>query len=130
VRICKGDKFRLDLFEMQYSNYKCSEIEQINSNFTLCSRDYGPNFPMIAKNKKLIDFLVEYARDNIARLTVYIKEPLYTQIKRDEQMSILSFIGNVGGLLGLCLGLSMISIFEMFYFCLTLLINKLQRIYG
>ena len=130
VRICKGDKFRSALLELHYSNFKCSDIEQINYNSTFCSEEFVPNYVMIARNPKLLDFLLQYAQENIGRLTIYIKEPFYSQIKRDEQTSIISFIGNVGGLLGLCLGLSMISIFEIIYFCLKLLITKLQWING
>ena len=106
VRICQGgDKFRSALLEQHYSNFKCSDIEHIN--FTLCSVvDFSPDYSMITRNQKLVDFLLQYAQENIVRLTVYIKDPFYTKMKRDEQMTIISFIGNFGGLLGLCLGLS------------------------
>jgi hypothetical protein len=46
------------------------------------------------------------------------------KVKRDEQMTILSFIGNAGGLLGLCMGLSMISIVEIIFYCAVALVRR------
>ena len=85
-----------------------------------------PNIYEIGKYQKLKEFIFQYAQENIARLNVYIKDPFYTKIKRDEQMTVISFIGNIGGLLGLCLGLSMISIFEIVYFAFGFVIAKFQ----
>jgi len=44
---------------------------------------------------------------------------------KDENIPVISFIGNAGGLLGLCLGMSFVSIFELFYhFILSLDLNN------
>ena len=61
------------------------------------------------------DFILEYSEQNIAVVKIYIKDPYYTNIKRDVAMTFTSFIGTAGGLVGLCVGLSFISIFELFY---------------
>ena len=37
---------------------------------------------------------------------------------RDEKVTITSFVANVGGLLGLCMGFSLVSVVEMVYFCI------------
>ena len=51
----------------------------------------------------------------LAILRIFIKDPYYTSITKDEKIPFLTFIGNTGGLLGLSIGLSAVSIFEMFY---------------
>ena len=37
---------------------------------------------------------------------------------RDEKVTVTSFVANVGGLLGLCMGFSLVSVVEMIYFCI------------
>ena len=61
------------------------------------------------------NFIQEYSEQNIAVVKIYIKDPYYTNIKREVAMTFTSFIGTAGGLVGLCVGLSFISIFELFY---------------
>jgi amiloride-sensitive sodium channel len=80
-----------------------------------------PNHAMVLKNNKLANFLLEYSKENLAILRVLFKDPYYMLIKRDEQMSMLSFLGNTGGLLGLCMGMSLVSIFEIVYHLLCFL---------
>ncbi len=80
-----------------------------------------PNHSMVLENNKLANFLLEYSRENLAMIRVLFKDPYYMLIKRDEQMSMLSFLGNTGGLLGLCMGMSLVSIFEIVYHLLRFL---------
>ena len=46
------------------------------------------------------------------------KDSFATKIVRDEKVTITSFVANVGGLLGLCMGFSLVSVVEMVYFCI------------
>jgi hypothetical protein len=92
----------------------------------MCDNNFTPNATVIAKNTDFEDFIFEYSKNNIAMLNIFIKDPFYSKIKREEQMTIVSFIGNAGGLMGLCLGLSMISIFEMFYYSVQFLLKALK----
>ena len=43
-------------------------------------------------------------RKNLLWLNVYVKDSFATRIVRDERMTVTSFVANVGGLLGLCMG--------------------------
>ena len=52
------------------------------------------------------------------------KDSFATKIVRDEKVPITSFIANVGGLLGLCMGFSLVSVVEMVYFCIK------EKIFG
>ncbi len=81
----------------------------------ICGHTFRPNATLLKKNQDIVDFIFEYSKTNIALLNIFIKDPFYSKTKRDEQMTIISFIGNAGGLMSLCLGMSMISIFEMLY---------------
>ena len=39
-----------------------------------------------------------------------------TRIWRDQKISIISFVAHTGGLLGLCMGFSLVSLFEIVYY--------------
>ncbi len=96
-----------------------------------------------AISPELDAMLLEYARRNLLWLNVYVKvmtdlkfKPMYivdsdcctplrllffqdsfsTHIVRDEKMTRTSFVANVGGLLGLCMGFSLVSVAEILYY--------------
>jgi hypothetical protein len=128
ARIC-NDKNREKIFESAYfqSNITCSDILLANNTEKLCTSQMLPNHTMVKGNTKVANFLLEYSKENLAMLTVLFKDPYYTLIKRDEQMSIISFLGNTGGLLGLCMGMSLVSIFEIVYHLLCFFNNLFQK---
>ena len=51
----------------------------------------------------------DYGRKNLAFMHVMVQSPYVTVFKRDVAMSALTYIANTGGLLGLCLGFSIVS---------------------
>ena len=87
-----------------------------------------PNTTVIQQHLKIVNFLFKYAKNNLAVLNVFINDPFYTLIKRDEQISLISFIGNAGGLVGLCMGLSVVSIFEILYHIFNFILQKILYI--
>ncbi len=62
---------------------------------------------------KLEEEIFRYAKQNLAVVNVYIKDPVVTRILRDQKIPVISFVANTGGLLGLCMGFSLVSIFEV-----------------
>ena len=42
------------------------------------------------------DAVFTYARDNIAVVKVFARDPYYTLIQRDKKMTTISFVGNTG----------------------------------
>ncbi len=46
---------------------------------------------------------------------MYIKDPVVTRILRDQKIPVIAFVANTGGLLGLCMGFSLVSVFEIVY---------------
>ena len=59
--------------------------------------------------------IFDYAKQNLAVVNVYIKDPVVTRILRDQKIPIIAFVANTGGLLGLCMGFSLVSLFEIVY---------------
>ena len=55
-------------------------------------------------------------KENVVGLTVYMKDPHVQKITRDVKITTTTFLSNVGGLLGLCQGFSIISFIEIIYF--------------
>ena len=69
-------------------------------------------------NITLMKEMYQYGRQNLALIHVMIQSPYVTKIKRDVAITLVSYVADTGGLLGLCLGFSFISIIEIiFWFC-------------
>ena len=66
--------------------------------------------------------------ENIVSLKVFLKDPYIQVIKRQEKMSSTTFLSNVGGLLGLCLGFSVLSLVEIIYFIILWLNTRGKQI--
>jgi hypothetical protein len=129
VRIC-NDSIRREVFEKAYgSNATCNNINNVYYNLKLCNGNDFPNYTLVVSPdvKNTSEFLFNYAKTNVAILKIFINYPFYTKMSRDEDMSLLSFIANAGGLLGLCMGLSFVSIFEIFYFSVDALMFKIRK---
>lgn len=54
----------------------------------------------------------------LSRLTIYFKESQFLTFKRSELYGVTDFLANCGGLLGLFMGVSLLSLVEILYFCL------------
>ena len=136
LKIC-NNLIRKKIFEAAYAaNITCAEIQDIYYNVKLCNNPYlndskldYPNYNTVVSPKviKVSKFLLDYAKNNFAILKIFINYPFYTKMTRDQDMTFLSFIANAGGLLGLCMGLSFVSIFEIFYFCFDSFLVKTKK---
>ena len=120
-RICE-DPIKSALFEANYvgnwfsSAVTCSEIinlanQVINKTDITCTYKSG----LIENNTRITKFLYDYAFQNLAYVSIYSKQPYHTKIKMDLQVPLTVFISNLGGLLGICMGLSAITFFECLY---------------
>ena len=73
---------------------------------------------------QLLENLVyNYAKDNLIILHLSIKDPYAQKFQKEEKMPIISYIANIGGLLGLWLGFSIITGVEMLYHVLNSIIS-------
>ena len=49
------------------------------------------------------------------------------RIKRDQKITVIGFVANTGGLLGLCMGFSLVSAFEILYHILISFCKYFER---
>ena len=74
-----------------------------------------------------MDAAILYAKENLAVVRVFLRDPYYMLIVRDVRTNFLTIIGSVGGWFGMCCGLSAISIIEMLYHLLLTLVALWKR---
>ena len=53
---------------------------------------------------------------NVARLHVFLRDKTSLRYKTDVRYDVEDFVSNIGGLLGLGVGICFISVVEIFYF--------------
>ncbi|XP_052863803.1 pickpocket protein 28 [Anopheles cruzii] len=58
----------------------------------------------------------KYAKENLALVYVFVKDTYFRSFTKGELVGFTDFLSNVGGLLGLFLGFSIISLVEVIYF--------------
>ncbi|EDW34295.1 GL21653 [Drosophila persimilis] len=61
------------------------------------------------------DFMKEYAGSQMSRLSIYFKQDQFITSKRSELYGITEFLANCGGIFGLFMGFSILSLVEMIY---------------
>ena len=52
---------------------------------------------------------------------------MLNRIKRDQKITVIGFVANTGGLLGLCMGFSLVSAFEILYHILISFCKYFER---
>ena len=67
-----------------------------------------------------------YEKD-VALVNFYFDSSTVIQYYRERRLTFTSFVSQIGGLLGLCLGFSMVSIVELLYWCSYRLIMNLSN---
>ena len=129
LKICSNPVKKVVFHDAYGLQISCNEIEFVYYSLGFCRDSPYPDNNILRDQtaNKVSQFLYRYAQDNFAVLKIFINYPFYTKIKNDEDMTILSFIANTGGLLGLCLGLSFVSIFEVIYFVFNYSFTKLSK---
>ena len=61
------------------------------------------------------------------RIQLSTRDPFVTKYKRDVTMSWITWIANTGGLMGLCMGMSFVSIAEIVYYFGKLVVTRCCR---
>ena len=75
----------------------------------------------------LVSALFTYARENLALVNIYIKPPVVTRIKKDQRIPVIWFVANCGGILGLCMGFSIVTMFEVLHYICRLIFHACSR---
>ncbi|XP_017148945.1 pickpocket protein 28 [Drosophila miranda] len=101
---------------------KCRQ-QCLPSCFDLSYLASGFSFPLATSKFQLANPLVEsmnksYLRENIAVINVYYRESVYYGNMKNAYVGLTEFLSNIGGVMGLFMGFSVISLAEIFYFLL------------
>ena len=92
------------------------------------------NFETLTSNEDEFDFakfkrlLVAYAKENTALVTSFLSTPFTQIIRVDEDTSVIDAISSVGGLMGLFMGFTMVTLAEIIYYSSSLLITSILGI--
>ena len=62
--------------------------------------------------------ILRYMKENTALLNIYLKEPYCEKVSQNVHITLSTLVANIGGILGLCLGASIITILEIVWYCL------------
>ena len=104
IRSCNGD--RRDSLIEDYPGI-CDNV--LAGGVTTCPIDSKKITTELKKS------IVNYAKENIAKVNIFFKDPFVKRYIREEKITENTFIGTIGGLLGLFLGFSFISGAEIVY---------------
>jgi len=114
ITVCK-DPERRTVLELKYGSNYCAQFTSspCHANNSLIEGRLSE-----AQLLNLKDSVVIYATDNVAKIKIFFKDPFYTQILRERKLTEIQAFGSLGGMLGLLLGFSIISLVEIFYHCM------------
>ena len=113
-----------ELLEDAYGDV-CDDLEKAYKEGKMCKKGSHASDGDVKRYNKTVDFLFKYARDNFAAVNIYMRDPFYTVINKTYAMTTLDLFNSLGGMLGLCLGLSIISAVEFIYHLLLGLIKTI-----
>ena len=98
----------------------CPFYDKYFYNISNLSEEYVPMFFWRRMEKddrwKLQEELLKYSRENLVRIVAYVAEPYVTIYEKDVVITPTTLIANIGGLMGLCMGFSLISLAEIIYY--------------
>ena len=92
------------------------------------------NLEALTPNQDEFDFaefkrlLVAYAKENTALVTSFLSTPFTQIIGVDKNTSVIDAISSMGGLMGLFMGFTMVTLAEIIYYSSSLLITSLVGI--
>ena len=113
----------------------CPTLELVPDASEYCNRNNRWRTEKMANKTiaKLIESEIHnYARENLAIINIFIKESYTKRFRKTEKMSRISYIASSGGLLGLCMGFSFVSLAEIAYhcfLCIVLLFRKKRALF-
>ena len=120
--------------EQRYPNIctKVKVLQDLNPNQFCFNNQWDPSGSGIKNctEKGCYDIeqtVYQYARENLIKIHVSIKDPYVKKFKKDEKMPIISYIANLGGLLGFVLGSSIITGIEVLYHILSGILSIFKK---
>ncbi|XP_029707777.2 pickpocket protein 28 [Aedes albopictus] len=111
------EKIRSSIAQTASNTLSCSCLPgcfEISYSIDRSSADLCVGKFMVREN--LLHVNDSYARDNIALVYIFFSETYFRSFSKGELIGFTEFLSNVGGLLGLFMGFSLISLAEVIYF--------------
>ena len=93
----------------------CNDFDYIIDDNVTCPFDFASRKIKSEQISKLKSWTVNYAKNNIAKVNIFLKDPFVQKYQREEKITEITFVGTIGGILGLFLGFSFISVIEILY---------------
>ncbi|XP_053686080.1 pickpocket protein 28-like [Sabethes cyaneus] len=84
---------------------------QYNTEISQASFEWQRLLPLIPMIQKTVQ------GTQLSHLQVFLKDSQFIPIRRNELFGLTDFLANCGGLLGLFMGVSILSFVEIFYYC-------------
>lgn len=83
------------------------------------------NYPVFEKNSRFNRSLtIEDIKGSVSKINIYLEDMRVNRITEFPSMSVMSLISNIGGLLGLFLGMSLLSLIEVIELALKIFTSK------
>ena len=92
---------------------------KVVTKYAAVNKSCEKNIEAIKYSEDVKDELYEYSKNNLAWINVYFSQTFIRKLVRDGKYSFTGFIANIGGLMGLCMGFSLVSVAELIFFCCT-----------
>lgn len=117
----KKNAFHRESEESRHLNNECNCLSDCN---------------LIEYEQNIVLTKIEYGKEKSGNTTIEIEfvalrfhfgSDVYTALKRYASYGVVSFLSNYGGLLGLFLGITALSVVEVFYFFIFRLTSDLIR---
>ena len=129
---CKGVKQKS--LEQRYPNIctKLKPLQDLNRNQFCFQNEWNPTGSGIQNCTENRCYDVEqavyqYARENLVIINISIKDPYVKKTRKEEKMPFISYVANLGGLLGLLLGSSIITGIEVLYYILSGILSIFRK---
>lgn len=105
---CKQTTYDLSISYVDFPSRRFAEF--LGNHDSLLNKSLAP----IRDDNKTSEFsVVELARDSFVQISVYYDEIKYTSISEAPTISLFDMIANIGGTLGLFIGISLLSFVEI-----------------
>ena len=99
----------------------CEQIEWLNKNNEFCLNNQWNIILLKSKEldfnfTKFTEYLTRYISENVAVVKVFMKEPFAEVLARNIHTTETDFVSDIGGLLGLSMGFSFVTLAEIMYY--------------
>ena len=105
----------------------CRLVAWIDDHQGWCRPDRRWHFSLLSSSPSEFDLplfrslVTRYARENVATVTVFLDTPSTQILDINEKTGVISALSSIGGLLGLFMGFTAMTLAELVYYALSLL---------